>query len=58
MKFVLILMFLSKFDENALALDTVEGFTSIQSCQKAGQVFEGAKSSTAYRTQFVCVEVK
>lgn len=58
MKFVLVLMLYSGWDENSLAITQVEGFSSAKTCQEAGQVFLKAKVGTAYRTEFTCLEVK
>jgi hypothetical protein len=58
MKFVLVMMIYAGWDENALAINKVEGFTSAKACQQAGQVFQSMKNGTAYRSEFVCLEVK
>lgn len=51
-------MLVAGWDENAVSITTVEGFTSLQACQQAGKMFEKADSSTAYRNKFTCLEVK
>lgn len=58
MKFVLVMMIYAGWDENALAINTVEGFSSAQACQVAGQAFKNMPNGTAYRNEFVCLEVK
>ena len=51
-------MLYSGWDENALAITTVDNFTTEQSCKAAGEKFMKEKVGTAYRQKFVCVEVK
>lgn len=55
--FTLILMLYSGWDENALAITTVDNFKTEQSCKIAGNKFKSEKVGTAYRQEFVCVKV-
>lgn len=56
--YVLVLMLVAGFDENAVALEKVDGFTSLKQCQFAAKVYEDAQPLTAYRSRAVCLEVK
>lgn len=58
MKFVLVMLVFGSLGENAVSVTTTEGFTSDQTCQVAGQVFKNMSNGTAYRNEFVCLEVK
>ena len=58
MKFVLVMLVFGSLGENAVSVTTTEGFTSDQTCQVAGQAFKNMSNGTAYRNEFVCLEVK
>ncbi len=58
MKFVLVMLVYAGWDENAVAIQSVDGFSSLQFCQAAGEVYKTMPNGTAYRNEFVCLEVK
>ena len=58
MKFVLVMLVYAGWDENALAINTVEGFSNRQYCEVAGQTFKNMPNGNAYRNEFICLEVK
>ena len=58
MKFALVMLVYAGWDENAVTMNVVDGFSSVQACQVAGQAFKNMSNGTAYRNEFVCLEVK
>lgn len=56
MKFVLVMLLYNQYGKS-VTINIVEGFSSVQACQVAGQEFKKIDSGD-YLNQFVCLEVK
>ena len=43
---------------DSVAMNTIEGFSSIATCQAAGEKFKPLVNSTSKESRFVCLEKK